>query len=160
MRIKHLLPYKRPEIYERRIKLNFFFNFPEETAFTQFSQGEGVLLAQGCCGTCFSCSDRRLKQHIQPIVSVLDKLKTVKSVSFEWNKRYKNLFGVKTHTHEIGVIAQDLEKVFPSLVRHFRKEKYRMVNYKSLTAVLLQAVKELDVRNNLLERRLQKLESR
>jgi hypothetical protein len=44
--------------------------------------------------------------------------------------------------HDIGVIAQEVEKVFPEIVTT-RNNGYKAVKYEKLTAVLIEAVKEL-----------------
>ena len=55
----------------------------------------------------------------------------------------------------VGVIAQEVEKVFPELIAgSFPKS----VNYNGLTGLLIEAVKELKEQNEELKRRLDKLE--
>jgi hypothetical protein len=55
---------------------------------------------------------------------------------------------------EVGVIAQDVEKVFPELVTTGRSG-YKHVNYGGLIAPLIEAVKELDARLSEVERQLE-----
>jgi hypothetical protein len=43
---------------------------------------------------------------------------------------------------DVGVIAQEIEKVLPEVV-HERDTGYKAVNYQKLTALLIEAVKEL-----------------
>ena len=43
---------------------------------------------------------------------------------------------------DIGVIAQEIEKVLPEIVSE-RDTGYKAVNYQKLTALLIEAVKEL-----------------
>lgn len=45
--------------------------------------------------------------------------------------------------HDLGVVAQEIEKVFPELVAT-RDTGYKAVKYEKLVAVLIQAVKELN----------------
>lgn len=87
-------------------------------------------------------SDLRLKTNIVPLAGVLDKVDRIKVVSFNW---------IDDHKRDIGVIAQDVEKVFPDLV--LKSDSYgikdaRSVNYSGLGAVLLQGVKELYLKLN------------
>jgi hypothetical protein len=56
-------------------------------------------------------------------------------------------------TPPIGVIAQDVEKVFPELVTTGR-DGYKRVHYAGLIGPLIEAVKELDERLSEVERRL------
>ena len=66
--------------------------------------------------------------------------------------------------HQIGVIAQDVEKVLPELISEDDKG-YKAVAYDKLSAVLIEAIKEqqkyietLENKNKQLEERLSKLE--
>jgi hypothetical protein len=60
-------------------------------------------------------SDARLKTNVLPLGNVLDKLQQVRGVSFEWNDQYRALGG-SSERREIGVLAQEVEQVFPELV--------------------------------------------
>ena len=51
---------------------------------------------------------------------------------------------------DVGVIAQEVEKVLPELVSD-RENGYKAVKYDKLTAVLIEAVKELSERVKTLE---------
>ena len=59
----------------------------------------------------------------------------------------------------IGVVAQDVEAVFPELV-HTGPDGFKRVDYKGLIGPLIEAVKELDDRVRELEARLEELERR
>lgn len=88
-----------------------------------------------------SSSDARFKSNVHQLVGVLDKLRMVRGVSFEWNELYNSL-GRSTGRKELGLIAQEIEKVFPELVTRWGDEDYRAVDYGRFTAVLLEAIKE------------------
>ena len=102
-------------------------------------------------------SDMRLKTDIKPLGQVLDKLDKLRGVSFEWNDLYKSM-GRATGHREIGVVAQEVEAVFPELVTTWGDEHYRAVDHGRLTAVLIEAVKELKAENSTLKERIEKLE--
>jgi hypothetical protein len=104
-------------------------------------------------------SDIRFKTNITPLTRVLEKLEKVRGVSFEWNERYKSL-GRSTGHKEIGLVAQEVEAVFPELVTTWGEEKYRAVDYGRLTGMLIEAVKELKAENETLKRRIEALESK
>jgi hypothetical protein len=87
-------------------------------------------------------SDARLKTNVTQLTDVLEKLEKVRGVSFDWNELYESL-GRSTGHREIGVIAQEVEAVFPELVTTWGDENYRAVDYGRLTGVLIEAVKEL-----------------
>lgn len=81
-------------------------------------------------------SDIRLKDDIQPLLNSLQKVLQLQGVSFRW----------KTDPQKrkaIGLVAQDLEKVFPELVFTNENDGYKGINYAELTAVLIEAIKEL-----------------
>ena len=64
----------------------------------------------------------------------------VKSQS-KWNIKIKNKHK-KTGKKDIGVIAQEVEKIFPEIVET-RENGYKAVDYPKLTAVLIESIKEL-----------------
>ncbi len=87
-------------------------------------------------------SDARLKANVAPLLHALEKLQKVRGVSFDWNEAYQSL-GRSTGRKEIGVIAQEVEAVFPELVTRWGDKGYRAVDYGRLTGVLIEAIKEL-----------------
>jgi len=104
-------------------------------------------------------SDVRLKKNVAPLTDVLDRLEKVRGVSFEWNEPAEAI-GHSSDRREIGVIAQEVEAVFPEVVTVTGEEGYKAVAYDKLTAVLIEAVKELKAENAALKLRLEALESK
>jgi prepilin-type N-terminal cleavage/methylation domain-containing protein len=102
-------------------------------------------------------SDCRLKVNVQPLGSVMDKIDKLYGVTFYWNDIGKTVAGNTTGKREIGVIAQDVEAVFPELVVT-GSDGYRRVDYAKMTAVLIEAVKELKAQNETLQLRIDALE--
>ena len=85
--------------------------------------------------TAYASSDEALKDNIQLIPNAVNKVKQIKGVSFDWNDKSE-------HTgHDIGVIAQDIEKILPELVRT-NDNGYKAVRYEKIVALLIEAVKE------------------
>jgi hypothetical protein len=78
--------------------------------------------------------------------SVMALVRQLRGVSFEWREDVQSGHSGK----DLGVIAQEVEKVFPELV-HVDHRGYKTVNYQGLIAPLIEAVKELDVRIAALE---------
>ena len=78
-------------------------------------------------------SDERLKKDIAPLSSPLQMVESLRGVSFTWKKNNKP---------SIGFIAQEVEKVIPSLVLT-GEDGYKTVAYGQFTALLVEAVKEL-----------------
>jgi len=93
----------------------------------------------------FYSSDERLKDNISNIPNALDKVESLRGVEFDWNDKQEVYEG-----HDIGVIAQDVEKILPEIVEN-RDNGYKAVKYEKLTALLIQAVKELSAKVKELE---------
>jgi hypothetical protein len=74
-------------------------------------------------------------------------VRQLRGVSFDW--REDGPYGQEGA--DLGVIAQEVEQVFPELVRT-DDQGYKQVNYIGLIAPLIEAVKELDARVQALER--------
>ena len=87
----------------------------------------------------FYSSDERLKENILELSGSVDKISQIRGVEFDWVPKE----GVhENEGHDIGVIAQEIEKVFPEVVQT-RENGYKAVKYDKLTAVLISAIKEL-----------------
>jgi Chaperone of endosialidase len=85
----------------------------------------------------FNChSDSRLKKDITPLDSVLEKLDSIRGVRYNWAAEEM------AHEPQVGVIAQEIKSVYPELVKE-GSNGFLSVDYPKLTAVLIQAVKEL-----------------
>ena len=93
-------------------------------------------------------SDRRLKTSIVPMESSLDKLHKIGI------KRYAMKDG--SNDNAIGVIAQEVQDVFPELVSE-KEDGMLTVNYRGLSTVLWKIVQEQDVKLQGIEDRLAKL---
>jgi len=92
-----------------------------------------------------SSSDGRWKKNIRPLELSLDKIANLKGVSYEWKIDEYPDFGLM-EGKQIGLVAQDVEKEIPELVSE-DKDGYKAVSYTKLTAVLVEAVKELKIEN-------------
>jgi len=78
-------------------------------------------------------SDARLKTNIKPIENALGRMAEMQGVSFDW---------IKDGSHDMGVIAQEVQRVFPELVIE-DEYGYLQVRYNGLIGALLAAVQEL-----------------
>jgi hypothetical protein len=85
-------------------------------------------------------SDIRLKDNIEVIKGSLDKIDGIRGVEFDWNE--KSPGWAQERGHDIGVIAQEVQKVIPEIVSE-RKNGYLGVDYKRLVPLLIESVKEL-----------------
>lgn len=86
-------------------------------------------------GTAFLySSDRTLKRNIAPLSNSLSKIVSLNGYSFDWKS---------TGKHDIGVIAQEVEKIFPALVHTDSSSGIKSVEYGNLVAPIIEAIKEL-----------------
>jgi trimeric autotransporter adhesin len=77
-------------------------------------------------------SDRRLKSNIRALDNSLEKIIQLNGYSFDWNATGKK---------DIGVIAQEVEAVFPEAVRTNPITGMKAVEYGNLVAPLIEALK-------------------
>ena len=104
-------------------------------------------------GSTISDSDIRLKKKIKPIEGALKKLMKIAGVIFEW------IDSSKGEGEQIGVIAQEVQPVFPQLVSEDRKG-ILSVDYSKMVAVLIEAVKEQQAQINELQAQIYELQNR
>ena len=90
-------------------------------------------------------SDARLKSNIVSLGATLSKLLLIDGKSYE-----------KDGKQRIGVLAQEIQEVFPELVTEDGNEMLA-VNYQGLVPVLINALKEQDEKINRLENLVEKL---
>ena len=94
----------------------------------------GTINATGDITAYFS-SDERLKDNITPIEGALDKINQIGGYGFDWNNNSEH------SGHDVGVIAQEIEKVLPEVVVD-RDNGYKAVRYDKIVALLINAIKE------------------
>ena len=101
-------------------------------------------------------SDERLKESIELIPNALDKVMSLRGVTYQPNSIAEAL-GYKKQ-NEVGVLAQDVERVLPEAVKPapfdimlFENteisrsgENYKTVQYEKLVPLLIEAIKELN----------------
>ena len=83
----------------------------------------------------FSTSDERLKTNVSTISNALDIIDSINGVEFDWNCSWRS-------GPDVGVIAQQVEKVFPRVVID-REDGYKAVNYEKIVPLLIQCIKGL-----------------
>ncbi|MCF2520806.1 tail fiber domain-containing protein [Dyadobacter sp. CY351] len=87
-------------------------------------------------GSLIQTSDRRLKTNIKPFKSSLGKVNSLQGYHYNWEDKTKD------QTLQTGLIAQEVEQVFPELVST-NKDGFKSVNYIGLVPHLIESVKEL-----------------
>jgi len=88
----------------------------------------------------YNASDKNLKDNIQVIKGSLNKIGDIRGVEFDWND--KSPGWAQERGHDVGVIAQEVQKVVPEIVVE-RKNGYLGVDYKRLVPLLIESIKEL-----------------
>ena len=91
-------------------------------------------------------SDKRLKKDIQTIQNASEKLQNIRGVTyyFDENIHTKDIKHLP-EKEQIGVIAQEVEKVLPQVVTE-NDNGIKKVDYSSLTGFLIQVNKEQEVK--------------
>jgi hypothetical protein len=90
-------------------------------------------------------SDRSLKENIEPLEDALAKVQALQGVSFDW---------ISNGRRDIGLIAQDVQPIVPEIIQTFGDEGKLAIDYPKLTALLIEAVKELSAEVATLKERL------
>lgn len=86
-------------------------------------------------------SDKRLKRNIASVDNALERLLQIDGVEYYWNERAHTQFKVSDRK-ELGVIAQDVEKQFPEVVKTDEKG-IKSVAYTMLISPMIEAIKSL-----------------
>jgi hypothetical protein len=111
--------------------------------------------------TAYASSDINLKTNIKPITEPIKKLSQINGVSFDWKDDYiaerGGEDGYFVRKHEVGVIAQEIEKVLPEIVVT-RENGIKAIKYELLAPLLIEAIKEQQETIINLQRRIEDLE--
>jgi hypothetical protein len=117
------------------------------------------------CGGSFSSvfnitayvSDERLKKDIETIKNPLEKVKQIRGITYK-NNEVANKHGFMDDAEQVGVLAQEIQKVLPQVIAPapFDKEanedgtyssksgeNYKTVQYDRIVPLLIEAIKEL-----------------
>jgi hypothetical protein len=97
----------------------------------------------------FFTSDAMLKSEVSEIISSVEKVKSIRGVNFVWNKDAPDDLAGK---RDVGVIAQEIQKVVPEAVKK-SPEGVLTVAYHKLIPLLIETIKDQ-------EKRIAKLEER
>ena len=83
-----------------------------------------------CGGTVTANSDEKLKENVITIENALDKVLSLRGVEYD---------RIDSGEHQIGVIAQEVEKIIPEVVYG---DEIKSVAYGNLVGLLIEAIKE------------------
>jgi hypothetical protein len=122
----------------------------------------GILRMSNDIVAYYSFSDKRLKKNIKNTENNLDKILSLRPVEYEWKDGYRK------DVKEIGLIAQEVEKVVPEVVREVARHddekiegvNYKQVDYEHLVSTLIGAMQEQQDQINDLKKEIQTLKSK
>jgi Chaperone of endosialidase len=105
-------------------------------------------------GTLTQSSDKRLKKNIAPLQLSLNKLLQLNGYTYNWISKDKD------PNEQIGLMAQEVQKLYPQLVSEIKKENGETslaVNYIGLIPVMVESIKEQQKQIGELKQLVQKL---
>lgn len=98
-------------------------------------------------------SDARLKDNITDLSNSLDNITLLRGVNYLWKDESEEI-------EQVGLIAQEVAKVYPHIVHEDEETGYLSVNYDGLIAPLIESVKKLNADKTSLEDKVAKLENK
>tara|TARA_B100000902_G_scaffold188825_1_gene180633 strand:- start:1053 stop:4655 length:3603 start_codon:yes stop_codon:yes gene_type:complete len=104
------------------------------SSITTGSFGALSVPGQATIGSVVEASSIAYKENVRQIESPLEKITKLRGVEFDYKK---------TKEHSIGMIAEEVNEIFPELVAKNEDGDVTAMSYTRITAVLLEAVKEL-----------------
>ena len=115
-----------------------------------------VIATGGVTATTFNTSsDERLKTNISPLSNSLENVNKLQGVSYNW------IDPNKPQDKQIGLIAQEVEKVYPEFVHTGTDEdKTKSVKYSQMVSVLIESIKDLTNEVSSLKSRITELENK
>jgi hypothetical protein len=110
--------------------------FHKDHGLAEFAPGGNLNIPGNINANAFNArSDQRLKTNIEPLKNVISSIKQINGVKFNYK--------TSPNKKSIGLIAQEVEKVFPELVStDDTADKIKSVSYSNMVGVLVEAVKE------------------
>ena len=119
-------------------------------------QSDGTMLFKGdVIAYSSTLSDERLKDNIFTINNALEKVLQLRGVEYDWN------LGARIGQHDMGLIAQEVEKIIPQVVREREMPLmddsgtiYKMIDYDKLIGLLIEAIKEQQLEIEEIKKRL------
>jgi len=106
-------------------------------------------------GTLSHVSDANLKTNIVELENTIEKLKNIRGITFDWKPGVKEEL-ITSPESQIGVIAQEVESVFPEIVSKNDKG-YKMVDYSKFSPILIEAIKEQEQKIELQQQQIDDL---
>lgn len=93
-------------------------------------------------------SDINMKENIRPIMNALERVLMLRGMNYDWKG---------SHTHDVGLLAQDVQKAFPELVTKISDTRLG-VDYPRMIAPIVEAIRQLKMENDALRAKVDMLE--
>jgi len=125
--------------FGNRAAMNWTWKDDGDTLFHMASGGTFHANADVVAYSSTTSSDKRLKENINPIPYGLEEVLKMNPVEYDWKEK-------RNKAHDIGVIAQELEKIIPEVVQENKDlnsdKMIKGVDYGKMVAVLIKAIQE------------------
>ena len=82
-----------------------------------------------------------MKTNVEPVIAGLSIVNRLNPVFYDWDHSNAKTAGFED-SHQVGFIAQEVEKVLPEVVNK-GEDSYRSLEYGKIVSVVVAAVKEL-----------------
>jgi hypothetical protein len=126
--------------FEKQVNFNGFTTFSGDV----YMSGAGFTYCGGPLHVCDDIvafygqtSDLAMKENVSTLEDPLAKVLQIRGTEYDWKAGNKSYTG-----HDVGVIAQDVEKVLPEAVST-KPDGTKGVHYNKLIPLLIEAVKDL-----------------
>jgi hypothetical protein len=119
---------------------------------------DGIL--QGSCSACGG-SDFRAKGSITTLNNTLENISKMKVVEYDWNEKFGRFSELEKlgKLHTIGLIAQNINEIYPELVS-LGSDGYYRIEYDKLNAVLVEGIKEQQIFIEDIDKQLKLIETK
>ena len=131
----------------------FVIHYNGNTDSEKFTINANLKTPEVTLGGLVLTSDKRLKDIIGAYKKGLYEIEKLKPVEFTYKSDEKQV-------HHIGVIAQDLQKVFPESISKDKDTGYLLINTDAIFYALLNSIKELNEKNKTIEKDNDALEAK
>lgn len=136
-------------VFKQDIIVNGSGTFGSSTADTLECDGDIIA---------FATSDKQFKDNVLAIEDPIERIKQIGGYTFTWNDSTPIL--KNRGTQDIGVIAQEIEKVLPEVVRTNTVENVKQVRYEKIVPLLIEGIKEQQNQIEILTEKIKKLENK
>ena len=136
---------------------NIYFSFAGSTAVTSSNYSTYAKIYMSNSGAVYASSgfyessDERLKKVVDTIKVNLDDLAKLRKIYYLWNNTPED-------GRQLGMIAQDVQKLYPELVSMDKNTGYLSLAYDKLSVIALEAIDTLYEEYKQLKERVNKLE--